>query len=143
MYHCSNLVTTLKPPTRGIIAVARGGLTPALLLAQVWDVRLVETVCVKSYEGQASRGLQILRSPSEIAQHDLGHGWLVVDDLVDTGATFRSIRAMLPWAVFTCMFAKPKGSAQVETYSEAVSQDTWLKFPWEFDEVSIPSPIKD
>ena len=34
-----------KGPFKGIIAVARGGLVPAAILAQELDIRLVDTVC--------------------------------------------------------------------------------------------------
>src|SRR5580704_6177247 len=36
-------------PWQGIIAVTRGGLVPAAIVARELDVRLVDTVCVSSY----------------------------------------------------------------------------------------------
>ena len=38
-----------------------------------------------------------------------GEGFLIVDDLVDTGATARVVRALLPRAHFACIYAKPAG----------------------------------
>jgi xanthine phosphoribosyltransferase len=35
-----------KGPWRGIIAVTRGGLVPAALVARELDIRLVDTICV-------------------------------------------------------------------------------------------------
>ena len=39
----------------GIIAVTRGGLVPAAIIARELDIRLVDTVCVASYTGRSSR----------------------------------------------------------------------------------------
>ena len=40
---------------QGIIAVARGGLIPAAIVARELDVRLVDTVCAVSYKGSQAR----------------------------------------------------------------------------------------
>src|SRR5215468_8098216 len=37
-------------PWRGIIAITRGGLVPAAIVARELDVRLVDTICVASYD---------------------------------------------------------------------------------------------
>ena len=60
-----------------------------------------------------------------------GSGWLVVDDLVDTGTTARIVRALLPKAHFATVYAKPQGRPQVDTFVTEVSQDTWILFPWD------------
>ena len=36
-------------PWKGIVAVTRGGLAPAAIVARALDIRLVETVCVIAY----------------------------------------------------------------------------------------------
>src|ERR687896_2358847 len=43
-----------KGPWKGIIAVTRGGLVPAALVARELDIRLVDTICVTSYEAGAA-----------------------------------------------------------------------------------------
>ena len=60
-----------------------------------------------------------------------GTGFLIVDDLVDTGATARVVRALLPKAHFACVYAKPAGQDAVDTFITEVSQDTWILFPWD------------
>ena len=62
-----------------------------------------------------------------------GEGWLVVDDLVDTGGTAKIIRPMLPKAHIATVYAKPAGEPLVDTYVTWVSQDTWIYFPWDID----------
>src|SRR3954454_6574799 len=47
-------------PWKGIVAVTRGGLVPAALVARELDIRLVDTVCVTSYEsGSAGSAAQV------------------------------------------------------------------------------------
>src|SRR5207245_2266937 len=43
-----------KGPWKGIIAVTRGGLVPAALVARELDIRLVDTICVTSYDSGAA-----------------------------------------------------------------------------------------
>jgi xanthine phosphoribosyltransferase len=121
---------------KGIIAVTRGGLVPAAIISRELDIRLVDTVCVSSYEWQDQKGeIEVLKS----IQGD-GNGWLIVDDLVDTGRTAQSVRDMLPQAHFATVYAKPAGRPLVDTYITEVSQDTWILFPWD-SEVQFVQPI--
>ncbi len=60
-----------------------------------------------------------------------GTGFLIVDDLVDTGATSRVVRALLPRAHFATVYAKPQGRPFVDTFVTEVTQDTWIYFPWD------------
>ncbi|MEM7046527.1 MAG: xanthine phosphoribosyltransferase [Pseudomonadota bacterium] len=113
-------------PWVGIIAITRGGMVPAAILARELGVRLIDTVCVSSYDHQSKREPDVLKG----VRGD-GTGWLVVDDLVDTGATARVIRQMLPKAHFATVYAKPAGKPLVDTYIMEVSQDTWIDFPWD------------
>lgn len=115
-------------PFAGIVAVTRGGLVPAAILARELDIRLVETVCVASYDGRAQDEVKILKGlPGD------GDGWLVVDDLVDSGATVQVLRVMLPKAHFATLYAKPAGLAVVDTYVAEIDQGVWIVFPWEAD----------
>lgn len=93
-----------KGPFKGIIAVTRGGLIPAAIVARELDVRLIETISVVTYDEQDRGKPQIIKDPQ--ATED-GEGYLVVDDLVDSGVTARVVRERLPKALFTCLYAKP------------------------------------
>ncbi len=121
---------------KGIVAVTRGGLVPAAIIARELDIRLVDTVCVFSYNWQDQQGeIEILKS----IDHS-GEGWLIIDDLVDTGRTAESVRKMLPKAHFATVYAKPAGRPLVDTYVTEVSQDTWILFPWD-SESQFVQPI--
>ena len=113
---------------RGVIAVARGGLVPAAIVARELDLRLIDTVCVASYDHQTQGEATVLKG----IEGD-GEGWLVVDDLVDTGKTAKLVRGMLPKAHFATVYAKPAGRPLVDTFVTEVSQDTWIFFPWDIE----------
>lgn len=115
-------------PWTGIVAIARGGLVPAHIVARELDIRLIDTVCVSSYDHETQRAPRVLKD-----MHGDGQGWLVVDDLVDTGQTGRIVREMLPRAHFATVYAKPAGRAVVDTFITEVSQDTWILFPWDVE----------
>ena len=117
-----------KGPFTGIVAVTRGGLIPAAIIARELDCRLVESVSVVTYEEENWGVPVITKSPDAAGD---GSGFLIVDDLVDTGTTARVVRAVLPRAHFATIYAKPEGRPAVDTYVTEVSQNTWILFPWD------------
>jgi xanthine phosphoribosyltransferase len=128
-------------PYAAIVGIARGGLVPAAIVARELDLRLVECVSVVSYEHTTQQGPPKIIKPiaAEIARGE-GAGVLVVDDLVDTGATMSAVRALLPKAHFACVYAKPLGCPHVDTFMTEVSQDTWIFFPWDLG-LAFQAPI--
>ena len=116
--HARKLAERLLPATqwKGIIAVSRGGLFPAAVLA---------------------RELKVLHA----AQTD-GEGFIVVDDLVDTGNTAREIRKMYPKAKFVTVFAKPAGAPLVDDYVIDIPQETWIEQPWDLGITFVPPLAK-
>ena len=122
-----------RGPFRGIVAITRGGLIPAAIVAREMEQRLVETVSIVAYgRGEAEwtelGQPEVIKPP--VAAGD-GEGFLLIDDLVDTGATARAVRALLPKAHFATVYAKPAGKGLVDTLITEVSQDTWIMFPWD------------
>ena len=129
-------------PFEAIVAITRGGLVAAAIVARELDLRLIETVCVVSYGAETpSSGpetrqgeLRVLKGVAEsVAGIGNGDGdrVLIVDDLVDTGKTAQIVRALLPKAHFATVYAKPMGRPMVDTFITEVSQDTWIHFPWD------------
>ncbi len=111
-----------------IIAITRGGLVPAAVIAKELDIRFIDTVCVKSYNDTEKENIQIIKRVDNTA-----NSILVIDDLVDTGETARAVRDMFPHAWYAVIYAKPAGLPLVNSYVKKVSQDTWILFPWERD----------
>jgi len=122
---------------KGIVAITRGGLVPAAVIARELDIHLVDTICISSYEWKDQGGIHILKK----VQGD-GSGWLLIDDLVDTGKTAKTAREMLPQAHFATVYAKPAGRPIVDTFITEVSQDTWILFPWD-SESQFVQPIAE
>jgi xanthine phosphoribosyltransferase len=121
-------------PFDAIVTVTRGGLVPAAIVARELDVRLIETICISSYDHTRQGELKVLKGvAADIvkASGGGGKGVLIVDDLVDTGKTARVVRDLLPSAHFATVYAKPMGRPLVDTFVTEVSQDTWIFFPWD------------
>ena len=115
---------------RAVVAITRGGMAPAMIVARELDIRTIDTISVRSYSHQTQAEASILKAPDAGLMGD-GSGILVVDDLVDTGRTIELVRGLYPQAHFAAVYAKPKGEPQVDTYITSVSQDTWIFFPWD------------
>ncbi len=115
---------------RAVVAITRGGMAPAMIIARELDIRTVDTISVKSYNHQTQGDAVVLNKPDPELMGD-GEGVLVIDDLVDSGKTLEVVRAMYPKAHFATVYAKPKGEPMVDTFITGVSQDTWIFFPWD------------
>ncbi|GGH56011.1 xanthine phosphoribosyltransferase [Frigidibacter albus] len=115
---------------RAVVGITRGGLVPAMIVSRELDIRVVDTISVKSYSHQAQKDAVVTKSPQAELMGD-GTGILVVDDLVDTGKTLELVRSLYPKAHFATVYSKPQGRKQVDTFVTEVSQDTWIFFPWD------------
>ena len=118
-----------------IVAITRGGLVPSAIIARELEIRMIDTVCVVSYDHQKQGKIEIIKHSKA-----KGKGVLLIDDLVDTGRTANLVRDIMPEAHFATVYAKPEGRPMVDTYITEVSQDTWIHFPWD-TELSFVEPI--
>jgi len=136
-------------PFQAMVCITRGGLVPAAIVARELGIRLIETVCVTSYNHTDQSDLKVLKTvaPAIVSGGGGsgaggGAGVLIVDDLVDTGQTAKVVRAILPRAHFAAVYAKPLGRPLVDTFITEVSQDTWIYFPWDTG-LAFQPPIRD
>lgn len=123
-------------PFKGIIGVARGGLVPAAIVARELNIRLVDTLCICTYQAANRPAAKKSSRPSK-ATATAGSS---STNLVDTGNTATIIRNMLPKAHFATLYSKPAGKPLVDTFITEVSQDTWILFPWD-SEVQYTAPL--
>jgi len=79
---------------QGIVAITRGGLVPAAVIARELELHVVDTICISSYQWKDQGKIKILKS----FDGD-GDGWLLVDDLVDTFITevSQDTWILFPW----------------------------------------------
>jgi len=116
---------------RAVVAITRGGMAPAMIVARELDIRTVDTISVKSYAHQDQGSAEVLKKPDDALMANGGEGVLIVDDLVDSGKTLELVRSLYPNAHFATVYAKPQGEPMVDTFITGVSQDTWIFFPWD------------
>lgn len=130
-------------PTR-IIALARGGLIPATIMANKLGVRHVYSLGVSSYElqhdGQEQQGTfnMYQRLPSNASRVDKHDIVLLVDDISDQGETFiyakQYIEQVVGGDVKTMSIVTKTQTKHVPDYTyETVDQSQWIVFPWERD----------
>ena len=115
---------------RVVVAITRGGMAPAMIVSRELDIRMVDTISVKSYNHQTQSEPQVIKPP-DMKLVGEGEGVLIIDDLVDTGSTLEVVRQVMPRAHVATVYAKPQGKPMVDTYITEVSQDTWIFFPWD------------
>ena len=121
-----------------IVAVSRGGLVPAAILARELNIRVVDSICVASYDHDTQGSLSILKDASLADSESL----LIVDDLVDTGETAKALREHFPKACFVTVYAKPQGKPLVDKYVTDIEQDTWIQLPWDM-ELAYSKPLAE
>ncbi len=119
---------------KGIIGGRRGRCSSGCVGSL--GLRHIETVCIASYHDHNNQGeLQVLHA-AQVPNG--GEGFIVVDDLVDTGNTARAIRQMYPNAKFVTVFAKPAGAELVDDYVIDIPQNTWIEQPWDLGLTFVP-----
>ncbi len=115
---------------KAVVAITRGGMAPAMIISRELDIRMVDTISVKSYNHQEQSEPRIIKSPDIDVVGD-GENILIIDDLVDTGRTLEVVRKAMPKAHVATVYAKPQGRPMVDSFITEVSQDTWIFFPWD------------
>ncbi len=121
-------------PFDGILAVSRGGLVPAAIVARTLDIKCVDAIAVTSYQGRDQTSPRIIKDsafPSDGC-------WLIVDDIADTGQTLALLRRRFPHAVTATVFAKPEGREEADFFGTLVDQNVWVVFPWDQTSDEIP-----
>ena len=109
---CLELCEMIVRPVSMVMPVARGGLVPAAIIAYRLNLPIAGVI--------TPGGFLSSRSP-EI---------LVVDDISDSGVTFRRVREAFPNAVYVAPYAKPLGASLCDHYAVRLSSDVWAEFAW-------------
>lgn len=137
---CRELAKKIKEsklPLKGLIVVSRGGMGPGLMLSHLLPMQNIQLVAVKSYSGKSRGNLELITHPEADKVGD-GEGWLIVDDLLDSGKTVEYLQQQhFPKAQVAVVYVKPSGKKLIPDaiYVREFTQDTWIDFPWEVDPV--------
>ena len=112
-----------------ILAISKGGLIPAYYLARYLGIKYVSTLCVQSYTDENNK-IELSTIPKVIQKNNT-KGWLIVDDIVDSGETMKLAKSLYPNSIFASVYKKDsfKDTEKLDFYAEEV--DGWLIFPWE------------
>ncbi len=119
-------IADLYPELTHIIAVARGGLVPASLIAYQLGIRYVDTLCLETYENATKLGRsRLIKAPIKPLEVNKT---IIIDDIVDTGTTLTTIRKLIPEVGFASLFSKLKKPDHLT--AELINPEVWYKFPW-------------
>ena len=115
-----------------IVAVSRGGLIPAGVIAYELNIRNNEAVNFSSYDNHYNRRDD---EDIEISGHvgNVNEKTLIIDDLSDSGRTFKILKAVYPQACFVSVYAKEQGADITDIFAKKMP-DEWIVFPWDVEE---------
>ncbi len=114
-----------------VVAVARGGLVTAGIIAYELGIRNCSVVNIATYVGSEHLKLDEIDHPELVGKVD--EHTLVIDDLSDSGQTIKVMRRAFPKGKFVTVYAKPVGKSEVDIYARDLD-DKWVVFPWDADE---------
>lgn len=124
----ANKIQKNAQPFEGIVAIARGGLVTAGIIAPLLDIRVVESLCLQSYSEEGKRGEMIQHN--HLRPIDASEGFLVIDDLVDSGYTINHTNnlGLVDSAV---LYRKTNTEFEPTFYARDLPAEKWIVFPWE------------
>ncbi|MBI2578888.1 MAG: hypothetical protein HYW26_04200 [Candidatus Aenigmarchaeota archaeon] len=142
-----NLARTIKKDFRPdvVISIASGGLVPGKLLKEMLGVKVMGVISAHYYEKNGNKRKECLveKVLSGFVPRHTDLNILLVDDIADTGTTFREVLKALPdllghgeWSIKTASLLMKPHSAFVPDYYALEAED-WIVFPWEIGEVSV------
>lgn len=114
-----------------IVAISRGGLVPAGIIAYELGIRNCRVLNIATYVGAEHLKLDEIDHPESVGMVD--EKTLIVDDLADQGQTFRVVRRAFPQGKFVTVYVKPVGKKESDIYARELP-DKWIVFPWDVDE---------
>lgn len=118
-------VSKVKPDL--IVGIARGGLVPALHLSHSLDVPM-EFIRWKTRESE-EREFNSYIADMINQQRTV----VFVDDINDSGRTFREIREMYRGGVYVALLEKTTSTFNSDIKILRMDDERWIVFPWEKD----------
>lgn len=115
-----------------IVAISRGGLLPAGIVAYEMNIRQMAVINIATYVGAEHLKLDEVDQPDHVGVVD--EKTLIVDDLSDSGQTCRVMRRQFPAGKYVTVYAKPRGKEEVDLFGREIP-DEWVVFPWDVEEV--------
>ena len=104
-----------KHGTIVIYGIPRGGLIPATIL---------------SHALERERPTRLVTSLANLDPSDW-HRLVIVDELVDSGDTIKSLKTRYPEAITVALYQRATAKYEADVVGLTLTHDKWLKFPWE------------
>lgn len=109
-------------------------MVPACILANLLEIKEIHSLSLSSYSENNERGeIRVLTFPS-VTDSDRT---LFVDDLIDSGSSYKWVKQRFPKSLFVALFSKtstPK-DIKLDCKTEVMKENLWLEFPWELESV--------
>ncbi len=113
-----------------IIAVSRGGLIPAGILSYELNIRHCDNINIQTYDDTQQRSAEDIVVDNQLKEAD--NKTLIIDDLSDSGQTFRILKKIFPQACRVSVYAKPNGKKDADIFARALPNQ-WIVFPWDIE----------
>ena len=120
-----------------VVGISRGGLIPALLLSEAWDVPL-DIIVSSSYTRENQQTELKLGKPSYLCFSDItkDSNILIVDDLCDTGKTMQVVVDLYKEKGFnnirtSVLYYKRNSLFDPDYFVAGTDEDSWIEFPYE------------
>ena len=104
-----------KHGTIVVYGIPRGGLVPATIL---------------SHALEKERPTRLVTSLDHLDPSDW-HRLVIVDELVDSGDTIKSLKTRFPEAITVALYQRYSARYSADVVGHTVENDDWLVFPWE------------
>lgn len=117
-----------------IVGISRGGLIPAVHLSHLLNVPLI-TLTHQTRDSIHEQ--QEVFTDKFKEENFAGKNVLVVDDICDTGTTFRAIKEQIPNALFYSIIYKTHSTFVPDYFYEEDDTDAWIDFYWEHRDGTI------
>lgn len=131
---CSKIVVKLKDKypnivDYNIVGLSRGGLVPSVIISNMLNIRKVHALGLRSYKDQEKSDTEIYQVPDMSSMTKI----VVIDDISDTGESFKQINEMLVGkdVITVSLFLKDKTCFVPDVFGRKVKNDQWVVFPWE------------
>lgn len=111
-----------------LVAVSRGGLVPAQLIAYKLNIRDIRVMKLISYDSENKRG-----ETKDISTDRLfdGDDVYFIDDLADSGETVRYLRKRFPQSRQCTLITKECCNENPDLTAVTLPGDAWIVFPWD------------
>ncbi len=104
-----------------VLGVANGGIVPARLVAEELGIDCIMLIPVHKKQIVAE----------EVPRLAPGKRYLVIDDIYDTGDTYRKVAETLKGLDCRFAFCMSRYHQEFGVYGRLLNHDKWVVFPWE------------